>query len=99
MAVMKKSTFHISKMDCPSEEQIIRMKLETFNVVKHLVFDIPNRKLEVYHTEKIDGIHRAITALNLNERLEKTENNVDLPSTADDSKHRKIFLSQGNNSH
>ena len=91
MAVIQKSTFHISKMDCPSEEQMIRMKLEPYKEVKQLSFDIPNRKLEVYHNEKIDGIHRAITALNLNERLEKTEDNVDLPSTADDSKQRKIL--------
>ncbi|WP_187328725.1 MULTISPECIES: cation transporter [Echinicola] len=88
---MKKSTFHISKMDCPSEEQIIRMKLEPFNGVKYLDFDIPNRKLKVYHTEKVDEIHQAITALNFNERLEKTEENVDLPSTIDDTQQRKIL--------
>ena len=44
---MKKSTFIITKMDCPSEEQMIRMKLESYAQVKHLDFDIPNRKLEV----------------------------------------------------
>lgn len=88
---MKKSIFHISKMDCPSEEQIIRMKLESIDVVKHLDFDIPNRKLEVYHTEKTDEIHQAITALEFNERLEKTEENVNLPNTTDDLKQRKIL--------
>ena len=30
-------------MDCPSEEQMIRMKLEPYNEVKQLSFDIPNR--------------------------------------------------------
>lgn len=30
---MKKSTFIISKMDCPAEEQMIRMKLESSIVV------------------------------------------------------------------
>ena len=53
---MKKSTFIISKMDCPSEEQMIRMKLETYTQVKYLDFDIPNRKLEVYHLEAIEEI-------------------------------------------
>ena len=37
---MKKSTFHIAKMDCPSEEQMIRMKLEPYNEVKQLLFGI-----------------------------------------------------------
>ena len=47
-------------MDCPSEEQMIRMKLEPYTEVKQLSFDIPNRKLEVYHTENLDKIHQAI---------------------------------------
>ena len=50
---MEKTTFKITKMDCPSEEQMIRMKLESYAQVKYLDFDIPNRKLEVYH---VDGI-------------------------------------------
>ena len=29
-------------MDCPSEEQMIRMKLEAYPQVKYLDFDIPN---------------------------------------------------------
>ena len=43
-------------MDCPSEEQMIRMKLETYTQVKYLDFDIPNRKLEVYHIDAIGEI-------------------------------------------
>ena len=43
-------------MDCPSEEQMIRMKLDGFKQVKYLDFDIPNRKLEVYHTDDVDEI-------------------------------------------
>ena len=51
MGEMNKSTFIVSQMDCPSEEQMIRMKLESYAQVKYLDFDIPNRKLEVYHLE------------------------------------------------
>ena len=36
-------------MDCPSEEQMIRMKLEFYDQIKYLDFDIQNRKLEKYH--------------------------------------------------
>ncbi|MDX9923715.1 MAG: hypothetical protein RBS48_03035 [Ignavibacteriaceae bacterium] len=46
---IKKSIYHISKMDCPSEERIIRMKLEGIEKIQNLQFDIPNRKLTVIH--------------------------------------------------
>lgn len=88
---MKKTTFHISKMDCPSEEQMIRMKLEPFYEVKQLSFDIPNRKLEVYHTEEVEKIHQALSELKLNDQLEITEDEAELPLAANESKQRKIL--------
>ena len=91
MDIVQKSTFIISKMDCPSEEQMIRMKLEALNEIKHLNFDIPNRKLEVYHTEEVDNIHQSISELKLSHQLENTEDEVELPLAADDSKQRKIL--------
>jgi cation transport ATPase len=91
MHIFKKSTFHISKMDCPSEEQMIRMKLEPYKEVKQLSFDIPNRKLEVYHTEEVEKIHQALSELKLNDRLESTEDEVDLPLAADESKISGYF--------
>ena len=88
---MNKTTFHISKMDCPSEEQMIRMKLEPYKEVKQLSFDIPNRKLEVYHTGEVEKIHQALSELKLNDRLENTEDEAELPLAADESKQRKIL--------
>ena len=87
---MKKSTFKITQMDCSSEEQMIRMKLEGFSQVKYLGFDIPNRKLEVYHTDEIAKIHQAIGELNLKDTLEATED-ADMPFVADESNQRKIL--------
>ncbi len=78
-------------MDCPSEEQMIRMKLEPYKEVKQLSFDIPNRKLEVYHTDEVEEFHQAIGELKLNDRLESTEDEVELPLTSDDSHQRKIL--------
>lgn len=51
MTRIKKSTFHIAKMDCPSEEQMIRMKLADLNNINAMEFDIPNRTLLVFHTD------------------------------------------------
>jgi len=45
---MIRTIFKISKMDCPSEENLIRMKLDEIPGIKKLEFDIPDRKLTVY---------------------------------------------------
>ncbi len=37
-------------MDCPSEENLIRMKLDGISSIVNLGFDIPNRKLTVFHS-------------------------------------------------
>lgn len=70
---MQKSIFEISKMDCPSEENLIRMKLNGIPSVAHLDFDIPNRKLTVFHTNEIEPIEQAILALNLSGKKISTE--------------------------
>lgn len=48
---MHKTTFKISKMDCPSEEQMIRLKLANLDNISTMEFDIQNRELKVYHTD------------------------------------------------
>ena len=62
---MKKTIFEITKMDCPSEENLIRMKLDGISEIANLKFDIPNRKLIVFHTGEIDFIERSVIDLNL----------------------------------
>lgn len=70
---MKKTTFHISKMDCPSEENIIRMKLDGLKVIKKLEFDIENRNLTVFHTEEDKEILSRLESLNFGTKLSHTE--------------------------
>jgi hypothetical protein len=53
---MNKTIFHISKMDCTSEEQNIRMKLAELKNIISLYFDIFNRQLTVFHTNNHDII-------------------------------------------
>ena len=62
---MEKSIYEIPKMDCPSEENLIRMKLDGISGIKNLDFDIPNRKLTVYHNGRTDEIEQSIIGLNL----------------------------------
>lgn len=87
---MNKSTFKIAKMDCPSEEQMIRMKLESFAQVKHMEFDISKRILEVFHQDSVKEIHEAISELNLNDELQSTSES-EVPMGVDDSKQKKIL--------
>jgi len=62
---MLKTTFKVTKMDCPSEEQLIRMKLEGLPEIQSLEFDIPGRLLHVYHTDGADRILQQLDSLKL----------------------------------
>lgn len=62
---MNKTIFEVSKMDCPSEENLIRMKLDGIPSIANLDFDIPNRKLTVFHNGEIDHIEKLLIELNL----------------------------------
>lgn len=46
---MKRTVFDIPKMDCPSEEQTIRLALSDLPNVKKMNFDLSKRQLEVIH--------------------------------------------------
>lgn len=76
---MEKTIFEITKMDCLSEENLIRMKLDGISSIANLDFDIPNRKLTVFHSGEIDQIEKSVIELNLGgkkistEQTEKTE--------------------------
>ena len=60
---MQKTTFKISKMDCPSEEQMIKMSLADLKEISSLAFDIPNRKLTVFHSNNPDQIFQRLDSL------------------------------------
>ena len=66
---LNKTIFEISKMDCPSEENLIRMKLDGISTIVNLDFDIPNRKLIIFHNDTADLIEK----LNLEGKRISTE--------------------------
>ena len=70
---MNKTIFEITKMDCPSEENLIRMKLDGISSIANLDFDIPNRKLTVYHNGAINQIEKSVIELNLGGKIISTE--------------------------
>ena len=82
---MKKSKYHISKMDCPSEENMIRMKLDGLQAIKKLDFDIENRNLTVYHSEEDKEILSRLESLNFGAKLTGTGSIDDIEFEVEDS--------------
>ncbi len=70
---MYKSTFKISKMDCPSEENMIRMKLDGILDIQKIEFDLENRNLTVYHSNENPEIAESLDSLKLGSSLRKSE--------------------------
>ena len=60
-------------MDCPSEENLIRMKLDGIESIQSLEFDIANRKLTIYHSGQLDEMRFALDKLNLGSQFLTTE--------------------------
>ncbi|MFK7952436.1 MAG: cation transporter [Ekhidna sp.] len=70
---MEKTVFEIVRMDCPSEETLIRANLNGITEIANLYFDIPNRKLTVFHNGQIEQIEKSILELNLGGTKVSTE--------------------------
>ncbi len=67
------SVFLIPKMDCPSEERIIRLALDAVQQSVALEFDIPGRKLRVFHNGNVNEIQKALDSLNLGAALQTSQ--------------------------
>ena len=87
---MRKTIFEITKMDCPSEENLIRMKLDGISSITNLNFDIPNRKLTVFHSGEIDQIEKSVIELNLGGKKISTEH-TDQTEFEEHSSQRKLL--------
>ena len=87
---MEKTTFEITKMDCPSEENLIRMKLDGISSIKNLDFDISNRRLTIFHSGQIDQIEKTILKLNLGGQKLTTEK-TDQTEFKENSNQKKLL--------
>jgi Co/Zn/Cd efflux system component len=88
---MHKSVFEISKMDCPSEENLIRMQLDGISSIAKLNFDIPNRKLTVFHTGEIEKIEQSILDLNLGGKKISSEKSAQTHFEEDKSQKKLLW--------
>jgi len=88
---MQKTTFKIAKMDCPSEEQLVRMKLDGIVDIQSMEFDIPNRLLHVAHNNENDPIFQKLNELKLDTSIVSTVDAGDFISENQQSSQRKVL--------
>lgn len=91
---MQKTTFKISKMDCPSEEQMIRMKLADLTNINSLDFDIANRQLTVFHTDNHDQIFQRLDNLKFDTSVIDSVSADNYTATTDNTDREKKLLWQ-----
>ena len=87
---MQKTIFDVPKMDCPSEENLVRIKLDGRPEVKGLNFDLRNRRLTVFHDGQLESLESSIADLNLGGRRLSTEES-DRLVFEDATKQRKLL--------
>lgn len=61
-------------MDCPTEERLIRMKLEILANIRFLEFDLQKRELVVCHLGSYEPIFHSLNSLDLNTSLLSSSN-------------------------
>ncbi len=84
--------YRIERMDCPCEEQLVRMKLESIDGIRRLEFDLPNRTLDVWHCNSETTVTEALHTLNLNTVLSDSAPEAPLPeAAADDDSQRHVL--------
>lgn len=66
------SVYAVPKMDCPSEERMIRLALNGFDEIRTLSFDLSNRRLEVVHDGEPEPITAKLATLGLGASLQET---------------------------
>ncbi|MDA3867641.1 MAG: cation transporter, partial [Salinivirgaceae bacterium] len=89
---MQKSIYNIPEMDCPSEENLIRMKLDGVEGIRQLEFDIENRSLFVFHSDENSEITRRLESLNLGAKLVKTEKAEETDLSAESTRGQTKLL-------
>ena len=66
------SSFDVPGMDCPSEEQMVRLALGSLPSVRGLRFDLERRRLNVLHDGPVDPIIQHLTPLGFGAKLVET---------------------------
>jgi Co/Zn/Cd efflux system component len=88
---LTKTVFDIPKMDCPSEENLIRVKLSDIKGIKKLEFNLEKRELSVYHSDNLKYIEESIHSLNLGGKIVNSEE-IDFIEREEEKSQRQILI-------
>lgn len=90
---MNRTRYHLSRMDCSSEERLVRMALDGMAGIERLDFDLDARTVDIFHEGAREAISAALEGLDLGakevERLDGVPA-VDVP--APDSSERRPLI-------
>jgi Co/Zn/Cd efflux system component len=78
-------------MDCPAEEQMLRMKLANIAAIEKLSFDLNTRSLTIFHNGELDTIKEAISSLNFGEKVAETGKYEGIISNENDIADKKLL--------
>ncbi|NOJ80389.1 cation diffusion facilitator family transporter [Myxococcus xanthus] len=87
--ITDRSEFKVPRMDCPSEERTVRMALEGLPMVRALTFNLPERRLTVWHArDTASEVAGRLEPLGLGAQLVETHRGAaadeGLPEAGDD---------------
>jgi Co/Zn/Cd efflux system component len=80
-------------MDCPSEENLIRMKFEGLSQIKHLKFDLTRRELTIFHENNINEIEESLKQLNLGHKKLYTKKTDRISFDQNHNNQRRVLWS------
>ena len=89
----KATTFQIPGMDCPSEEQMIRLSLASMDISR-IEFDIPARKVVVTHSGEPEAVLEKLLPLGFGAEIVSVEDadaSVDELESANEASHRRTL--------
>lgn len=86
-----RTTFTVKRMDCPSEEQMIRMALGDMPTIRSLRCNIPERTVEVWHSEGHDGILARLDTLGLDTAFVGTVGMDETGPADDHARERRVL--------
>ena len=88
---MKKTIFKIEQMDCPSEENLIRMQLQNIEGIAKQEYDLKDRTLTVFHTGNYQIIEQQLATLSLGSHFIESSETAEGVLTEEDNKQRKVL--------
>ncbi len=78
---MLRTVFDVPKMDCPSEERIIRLALDGKSGIGNLYFDFANRQLTVEHSHDPNTLLNLLRPLNMGAEFAKNPQSASATET------------------